>query len=176
MVPEMSVIVTEKRGHVALLTLARPDALNALGRAGDGDAFREACDAINRDREVRCVILTGAGKAFSAGGDVKAMKERTGAFAADAIAIYEGYKRNIHQIANAIYGLEVPCIAAVNGAAIGLGCDVACLADIRISSDRASFGATRPGEFRRNLPQTRSRAGRWRFLASAARDRDEQGL
>jgi enoyl-CoA hydratase/carnithine racemase len=138
----MSVVSTEKHGHVALLTLNRPDALNALGRAGDGDAVREACDAINRDRDIRCVVLTGAGKAFSAGGDVKAMKERSGAFQADALAIYEGYRGNIQRIANAIYGLVVPCIAAVNGAAIGLGCDVACFADVRIASDRASFGAT----------------------------------
>jgi enoyl-CoA hydratase/carnithine racemase len=135
-------IKTKRQGHVAILTLDRPEALNALGRDGDGDAVREACDALNRDPQVRCVVLTGAGKAFSAGGDLKAMKERSGAFAAEAVAIREGYRRNIHQLVRAIYGLEVPCIAAVNGAAIGLGCDVACMADIRLSSDRARYGVT----------------------------------
>ena len=70
------------------------------------------------------------------------MKERSGAFAADGVAIREGYRRNIHQLVNALANLEVPLVAAVNGAAIGLGCDVACLADIRIASERAIFGAT----------------------------------
>lgn len=138
----MSIIKIERRGKVALLTLDRPEALNALGRDGDGDDFRAACDTINRDPDVRCVVLTGAGKAFSAGGDIKAMKERSGAFSANGVAIREGYRHNIHQIVRAIYGLEVPCIAAVNGPAIGLGCDVACMADIRLSSDLATYGAT----------------------------------
>jgi len=138
----MSVLKVEKDGSIARLIIDRAEVMNALGREGDGEAFRETCAAINADRDIRCVVLTGAGKAFSAGGDVKAMKERTGAFQADAVAIREGYRRNIHQIVRAIYGLEVPCIAAVNGAAIGLGCDVACMADIRVSSDRATYGAT----------------------------------
>ena len=138
----MALLALEKRGPVALLTIDRPDALNALGREGDGAAVRAACEAVNADRDIRVAILTGAGKAFSAGGDIKAMRERSGAFAADAVAIREGYRRNIHQIVQAIRGLEVPSIAAVNGAAIGLGCDVACMADIRIASDKAVFGVT----------------------------------
>ncbi len=138
----MSLLTMQKIDHVALLTLDRPDAMNALGREGDGAAVRAVCDAVNADRDIRCVILTGAGRAFSAGGDIKAMKERSGAFAADAVAIRDGYRRNIHEIVRALNGLEVPSIAAVNGAAIGLGCDVACMADIRIASDKAVFGAT----------------------------------
>lgn len=138
----MTLITTEKRGHIALLTLDRADALNALGRSGDGDAFRAVCDDVNSDTNIRCVILTGSGKAFSAGGDVKAMKEKTGNFAGDAVMLREGYRRNIHEVVRALIGVEIPLIAAVNGAAIGLGCDVACMADIRIASDRAVFGAT----------------------------------
>jgi enoyl-CoA hydratase/carnithine racemase len=138
----MKLITTEKRGHIAILTLDRPDALNALGRVGDGDEVRAACEAVNADPEIRCVILTGAGKAFSAGGDLKAMKARDGAFAGGGVAIRDGYRRNIHQIVRALNGLEMPSIAAVNGPAIGLGCDVACMTDIRIASDRATFGAT----------------------------------
>lgn len=138
----MSLIRVETHGAVALLTIDRADALNALGRTGDGEAVEAACEAVNADRAVRCAILTGAGRAFSAGGDVKAMHERSGAFAADGIAIREGYRRNIHRLARALYGLEIPLIAAVNGPAIGLGCDVACMADIRIASDKAVFGAT----------------------------------
>ena len=138
----MSLITTEKRGHVAILTLNRPDAMNALGAPGDGDQVAEACAAINADREIRCVILTGAGRAFSAGGDVKAMKAREGAFGGGGVALRDGYRNNIHRVVRSIYGLEVPSIAAVNGAAIGLGCDVACMTDLRIAAEGARFGVT----------------------------------
>jgi len=66
----MSLLTFEKRGHVAILTLNRPDAMNALGAPGDGDEVQRVCEQVNDDQEVRCVILTGAGRAFSAGGDV----------------------------------------------------------------------------------------------------------
>jgi enoyl-CoA hydratase/carnithine racemase len=138
----MSLITLEKRGHVAILTLNRPDSLNALGAPGDGDQVREACDAVNADKDVRCVVLTGAGRAFSAGGDVKAMKARSGAFAGGAVDLRDGYRNNIHRLVRSIYGLEVPSIAAVNGPAIGLGCDVACMTDIRIAAEGARFGVT----------------------------------
>jgi enoyl-CoA hydratase/carnithine racemase len=138
----VSLIATEKRGHIAILTLNRPEAMNALGAPGDGDQVQDACEAINRDQDIRCVVLTGAGRAFSAGGDIKAMKAREGAFAGSGVAIRDGYRNNIHRVVRAIYGLEVPSIAAVNGAAIGLGCDVACMTDIRIASDLAKFGVT----------------------------------
>ncbi|MBI1406790.1 MAG: crotonase/enoyl-CoA hydratase family protein [Caulobacter sp.] len=138
----MSLITTEKRGHIAILTLNRPESMNALGAPGDGDQVAEACAAINADQTIRCVVLTGAGRAFSAGGDVKAMKAREGAFAGGGVGIRDNYRNNIHRIVRAVYGLEVPSIAAVNGAAIGLGCDVACMTDIRISSADAKFGVT----------------------------------
>ncbi len=129
-------------GPVAILTMMRPDAMNALGELGDGDAFAAACAALNADRSVRCAILTGSGRAFSAGGNVKAMKERQGAFAGSPAEIREAYRNNIHRIARALYGLEIPLISAVNGPAIGLGCDVACMGDIRIASETAKFGVT----------------------------------
>lgn len=138
----MSLITTEKRGHIAILTLNRPEAMNALGAPGDGDQVADACAAINADRDIRCVILTGAGRAFSAGGDVKAMKAREGAFGGNSVQLRDGYRNNIHRVVRSIYGLEVPSIAAVNGAAIGLGCDVACMTDIRIASEEAKMGVT----------------------------------
>jgi 2-(1,2-epoxy-1,2-dihydrophenyl)acetyl-CoA isomerase len=91
---------------------------------------------------VACVILTGAGRAFSAGGDIKAMREKTGTFGGSTPAISDGYRDNIHMMLRALYSIRVPVIAAVNGPAIGLGCDVACLADIRIASEKAKFGVT----------------------------------
>lgn len=138
----MALLQTDRRDHIAILTLDRPETMNALGLDGDGAEFRAACDAINADQSVRCVILTGAGRAFSAGGDVKAMLAREGNFAGNGVQIRQGYRSNIHLILRALESLDVPLIAAVNGAAIGLGCDLACLADIRLASDKAKFGVT----------------------------------
>ncbi len=135
-------IKLEKQGPIAILTLNRPDAMNALGEPGDGEAVRDACMAVNADKSLRCAILTGAGKGFSAGGNVKAMQSRTGSFAGNPAEVREAYRNGVHMIVRSLYGLEIPLIAAVNGAAIGLGCDVACMADIRISSDNAKYGVT----------------------------------
>jgi enoyl-CoA hydratase/carnithine racemase len=138
----MSALLFEKEGHTVTLTINRPDTRNPLGEEGDGPLFAEACARINEDRDVRCVILTGAGKAFSAGGNLKAMRERSGSFAGSGVAIRERYRNGIHRMVRAIWNIEVPLIAAVNGSAIGLGNDVACLADMRIAADGAIFGAT----------------------------------
>ncbi|CAN5214034.1 crotonase/enoyl-CoA hydratase family protein [soil metagenome] len=127
-------------GSVVVLTFDRAERLNALPDLDDGDEVAAICEAINADLEVRCVILTGAGRAFSAGGDLNAMKARGEMFAGSGAAIREQYRRVVHRIVRALYGLEVPLIAAVNGPAFGLGCDIAGLADMRIASDRASFG------------------------------------
>lgn len=138
----MSLIQLTKEGPVTILTLDRAETMNPLGAPGDGDEFAAVANAINRDMECRVVILTGAGRAFSAGGDIKAMRDKTGTFGGTTPAISDGYRDNIHQMLRALYGLRVPVIAAVNGPAIGLGCDVACLADIRIASESAKFGVT----------------------------------
>ena len=135
-------ITVDKQGPIAILTLNRPDAMNALGEPGDGEAVRDACAQVNSDKAIRCAILTGAGKGFSAGGNVKAMRDRVGSFAGNPAEVRDAYKNGVHMIVRALYGLEMPLIAAVNGAAIGLGCDVACMADIRISSDSAKYGVT----------------------------------
>ncbi|MGE0830949.1 MAG: crotonase/enoyl-CoA hydratase family protein [Hyphomonadaceae bacterium] len=135
-------LTLERDGHIAVLTINRPESMNALGEPGDGDAFAAACAEINADRTLRCVILTGSGRAFSAGGNVKAMKERAGAFSGSPAVVRESYRTNIHRIVRSLYGLELPCVAAVNGPAIGLGCDVACMADIRVAADTARFGVT----------------------------------
>lgn len=138
----MSVIQVEKRGNIALMTLNRPDALNALGQEGDGPAIAAACAEVTADRSIRCAVLTGAGRAFSAGGDVKAMRDKTGAFGGSPNDVREGYRRNIHLIVRSLYNLEVPLVSAINGAAVGLGCDVACCGDIRIASSNARLGVT----------------------------------
>jgi enoyl-CoA hydratase/carnithine racemase len=138
----MAVAQLTKDGAVATITITRADAMNALGQPGDGDVFAAICADINADRNIRCAILTGEGRAFSAGGDVKAMQNRTGAFAGSPAEIREAYRSNIHRLVKALWNLEVPLVSAVNGPAIGLGCDVACMGDIRIASDKAKFGVT----------------------------------
>ena len=136
----MTLIHTERRGAIEIWTLDRPDRLNALPDLEDGEAFARACAAVNADHAVRCVIITGAGRAFSAGGDLKAMRDRRDLFEGSGAEIRDRYRRVVHRIVRSLYGLEVPLIAAVNGAAMGLGCDIAGLADIRIASGTATFG------------------------------------
>lgn len=136
----MTLISIERRGPVEVWTLNRPDRLNALPDLDDGETFAAACEAVNADRSVRCVVLTGAGRAFSAGGDLGAMKEKRDLFEGAGTDIRERYRRVVHRIVRSLYGLEVPLVAAVNGPAMGLGCDIAGLADIRIASEAASFG------------------------------------
>jgi enoyl-CoA hydratase/carnithine racemase len=138
----LSALLFEKNGPLVTLTINRPESRNPLGEEGDGELFADAAARINGDRNVRCVILTGAGSAFSAGGNVKAMRERSGAFAGAGVHIRERYRNGIHRIVRSLWGVEVPMIAAVNGPAIGLGNDVACLADMRLAADNAIFGAT----------------------------------
>ena len=131
-----------KDGAVVVLTINRPEERNLLGRIGDGVLFEKAAGRMQADKSVRCAILTGAGPAFSSGGDVKAMRDRSGPFAGGSAELRESYRNEIHRMIRALWNLDVPLIAAVNGPAIGLGNDVACLADIRIASEKALFGQT----------------------------------
>lgn len=136
----MALITETRDGAVVIWTFSRPERLNALPDMTDGDEIAGACERVNADRSISCVVLTGEGRAFSAGGDLKAMKERRDLFAGSGAEIRERYRRVVHRIVRALYGLEVPLVTAVNGPAMGLGCDIAGLGDIRIASDRASFG------------------------------------
>jgi enoyl-CoA hydratase/carnithine racemase len=129
-------------GSIATLTLDRPASRNALGNPGDGDWFAAAAARINADAALRCVIIAARGPAFSAGGDLKAMRDRTGTFAGTPADLVGQYRDGIHRLMRAVWSIELPVIAAVNGPAIGLGNDVACLADLRLAAESARFGAT----------------------------------
>ncbi|WP_426017982.1 crotonase/enoyl-CoA hydratase family protein [Brevundimonas sp. DWR2-3-1b1] len=136
----MGLIAEDRQGSILIWTLDREARLNALPDLTDGDEVAAACERVNAEPSIRCVVLTGAGRAFSAGGDLTAMRDRRDLFEGSGAAIRERYRRVVHRIVRSLYGLEAPLIAAVNGPAMGLGCDIAGLADIRIASDRASFG------------------------------------
>ena len=136
----MSDYVTyEQDGPVVTLTLNAPERRNAISTFADCDDVVAAVHRINRDRSVRVVILTGAGTAFCAGGDLKAMRDRKGILEGSHADVRENYRRGVQAMANALYDCDAPTIAAVNGPAIGLGLDVACMCDMRIASEKASF-------------------------------------
>ncbi len=103
------------------------------------EEIADFCAAMTRDLTVRAVVLTGAGSAFCAGGNVKHMHERTGMFGGSAYALRNSYRTGIQMIPTALYELEVPVVAAVNGPAIGAGLDLACMCDVRIASTKALF-------------------------------------
>jgi len=97
------------------------------------------CQTLRRDGSAKVLVLTGVGTSFCAGGNVKDMKERGGIFAGSPYELRNSYRDGIQRIPTALYDLDLPVIAAVNGPAIGAGLDLACMADIRISSDNAIF-------------------------------------
>jgi enoyl-CoA hydratase len=124
-------IKTERHGKVLKLSLNRPESLNAV----NGELHRELSEIfgdVNRDRETFAVLLTGEGRAFCAGGDIKGMQ--------DPGRDWQQTTREAKKIINDILDLEQPIIAAVNGAAVGLGATIALFCDVIFASDRARLG------------------------------------
>ena len=128
----------EKGDGIVVVTLNDPKTRNALTDPLI-DGIVEACRRINADTTVRCMILTGAGEGFSSGGNVKEMRDKKGLFGGQPVDMRRAYQHGIHKIPKALYDLEVPSICAVNGAAIGAGCDTTLMCDIRIAGRRAQF-------------------------------------
>jgi enoyl-CoA hydratase/carnithine racemase len=132
-------LLVDRDGPVVTATLNRPDERNAISEAAHSEEIAAFCAEMTRDPSVRAVILTGAGKAFCAGGNVKHMQARSGMFGGSPYALRNAYRTGIQLIPTALYELEVPVIAAINGPAIGAGLDLACMCDIRIAADTAIF-------------------------------------
>ena len=128
----MDRIKSERRGSVELLTLDRSKALNALDRLTLEEII-ECCERISADQSVRAVVVTGAGRAFAAGADIAEMR---GLDPGQSTA----FSRLGHSAMNALESLPVPTIAAVNGFALGGGCELACACDWIYASDKARFG------------------------------------
>jgi 2-(1,2-epoxy-1,2-dihydrophenyl)acetyl-CoA isomerase len=126
-------LIQEKRGHVATWTLNRPEALNALD-AGLLDDLALACREVDSDAGVRVVVITGAGRAFCSGGDVKGMNF------AEGIGSYSPPDPSEHWAAK-LLAVRKPMLAAVNGVAAGGGLSLALACDVRIASERARFSA-----------------------------------
>jgi enoyl-CoA hydratase/carnithine racemase len=135
-------LLRERRDGVLLLTLNRPEERNALTEEHQMLEFVEVCQEVRRDPGVKAVVVTGAGTAFCAGGNLKNMRDKKGFSAGSPMDIRDAYRNGIQQIPLALYELDVPTIAAINGPAIGAGLDLACMCDIRIASEKATFACS----------------------------------
>ncbi|MBD59503.1 MAG: enoyl-CoA hydratase [Citromicrobium sp.] len=135
----MSLVLIEKTGPVTKVTLNLPDRRNPISDNEVIDALLDAVHAADSDQSVRAIILTGAGTAFSSGGDLSKMEAGVGLRGAHPIETDRNYRAGIQRLPLAFQSLEVPVIAAVNGPAVGAGCDLACMCDIRIATPNAFF-------------------------------------
>lgn len=136
--PSSDLVLVERRARAAFMTLNRPDAANALSEAlvgGLAQAFAGLADEVKRGDDVRVVVVTGAGKAFSAGADLKERRAMT-------LEQTWGFLDVLNRLMNAIAAFPRPVIAAINGAAFGGGLELALACDLRIAADTAELGLT----------------------------------
>ena len=130
-------LIVETAGNVCTVTLNRPDSLNSLNEAMTAE-LAQAVRELRRDPQVRCVILTGAGRAFSSGQDLEDLKKKYGN-PEHVPHLAEDLRRRYNPIITGLRDLEKPVLAAVNGVAAGAGLSLALACDLRISSAKASF-------------------------------------
>lgn len=133
----MASIVLEKKNHVYLLTINRPEALNALNSSVLSE-LEQAVAAVADDKDARVLVITGAGKAFVAGADIAEMRDMQ---PDEALA----FARLGNRVFTAIEELPIPVIAAVNGFALGGGCELALACTLRYASEKAKFGQPEVG-------------------------------
>lgn len=139
----MTFALYEKSGRVATVTLNRPESRNAIATQQDCDELAAALWRAHDDPEINAAILTGAGKSFCAGGDLKTIRDRTGIGPrATPDATRANYRRGVHAIIKALAEVEVATIAAINGHAIGLGLDIGVLCDMRIAGASAKMASS----------------------------------
>ena len=124
-------IKTEFSNHTLWITLNRPEASNAFTLTMINELIL-ALQVADEDSRVRCIVITGQGKHFCAGGDIKKMLTKQEMFSGEPNELRERYKYGIQKIPKTFSELSTPTIAMINGAAIGAGLDMACMCDIRM--------------------------------------------
>jgi enoyl-CoA hydratase/carnithine racemase len=134
-------VLYARNGGVVVLTLNLPEQRNPISDPAMVEALVDALERLDADPQARVAILTGAGKAFCAGGDIKKMHAGEGLRDPNPVRTRRNYRTGIQRIPLAFAALETPVIAAINGPAIGAGLDLACMCDIRIAAEGATFSA-----------------------------------
>lgn len=124
---------------IVTITLNRPELRNPISDKEMIEALLAALERLETDSGARVAILTGAGKGFSSGGNVREMKPGGTLNSGSPVKTRLSYKQGIQRLPLAFAALEVPVIAAINGAAIGAGCDLACMCDLRVAAQSARF-------------------------------------
>ncbi len=137
----MSVELKKIENHIYELALNNSDQKNAITYKMIDD-LESHLKVLSNNSDCRVVILTGIGSAFCAGGDVKAMKDQTGMFQGDSHQLRDLYQQGIQRIPKCIESFQKPILALVNGPAVGAGCDLSMMCDLRIGSDLSSFAET----------------------------------
>ena len=127
---------------VAHMILARHDIRNAYSERAFTDEILDVLSKVQIHPDVRVFVMSAEGTAFSAGGNIKDMKDKKGIFGGGTAGVRRGYIEGIQRIPKALYALDIPSISAVQGPAIGAGCDLALYCDITICSTAAKFGET----------------------------------
>ena len=130
-----------KNKHQLWITLNNPEQMNAI-TLSMVDSLVRVFKYADFDQQIRVIVLTGMGKNFCSGGDIKAMEEKSGMFKGESNELRLRYMHGIQQIPRVIEEISTPIIALVNGAAIGAGCDLSMMCDLRIGSEKTRFGET----------------------------------
>lgn len=135
-------LLTEiKSNHQLWITLNNPEKLNAISYEMI-DSLTATLFKAEMNSDVKVIVIRGAGNAFSAGGDVQAMKDKTGMFQGDSNELRMRYMQGIQKIPKCMEDLSKPILAMVNGAAVGAGCDLSMMCDLRIGCEASRFGET----------------------------------
>ncbi len=140
--PNLTDCLLELDDGVATLTLNRHDVRNAVTGSAIIDDIIAVTDWVNRDQNIKVVIITGAGSAFCAGGNIKDMVDKGPDFGGDPHRVAETYRHGVQRMPLAMHACEAPIIAAVNGAAVGAGFDLMNMCDVRLISSKAKMGET----------------------------------
>lgn len=135
-------ILFKVENKIATIVLNRPEIRNPITGIDMLNEIETACRAVNEDRSILTLIITGADPAFSSGGNIKDMAEKKGMFAGRPIEVMNNYRKHVQRIPKILQLIEIPIIAAVNGPAIGAGFDLSLMCDIRVASKKAKFGET----------------------------------